>query len=189
MAPWWPCTLPGTSYSFSSLLQLPRAFRRPLAPPAFLRRRARSLKSFPKQPKDSAGAEPSKVGRRFIGSPGWPEDSSWDQPVPEDLQNPGLAAVLQPWGARTKTLVKQRFSWEQKDARGFTPQREGSARFSLPQCQLKVPVLGYARLGEPGPRCWVCWCQPLSLPALLVGINLLKLLGPHSGKELSDVFR
>lgn len=109
--------------------------------------------------------------------------------MPEDLQNPDLAVVLQPWGALTKTLVKWRFSWKQKDARGCTPQREGSARFSLPQCQLKVPVLGYARLGGPGPRCWVCWCQPLSLPALLLGVNLLKLLGPHAGKELSGVFR
>lgn len=26
MAPWWPCTLPGTSSSFSSLLHLPGAF-------------------------------------------------------------------------------------------------------------------------------------------------------------------
>lgn len=60
-----------------------------------------SLKSCPKMAKIFGW---SKVGRRFLKSPGWLEDSSWGQPMPEDLQShcPGLAVVLQLWRASTK---------------------------------------------------------------------------------------
>ena len=64
MAPWWPCTIPGTGYSFPSLLQLPRAFPQPLAPPAFLPPCSSLSPNSPKLwPEETDGQPGEAVGR------------------------------------------------------------------------------------------------------------------------------
>lgn len=159
MAPWWPCTLPGTSYSFSSLLRLPGAFPgRCHLPP-----RSCSLLSSPNG-QNLAGVELSETGR-FIGVPGWPQDLSRGQALPEKLRKPGLALEDQ-----YQTLQKGRLSWGWKGFRGFRPHPEGCARF---------PPFPVPAEGACARRC----------PALIPSLSLPLMNKPleATGEEWSDI--
>lgn len=121
MAPWWPCSLPGTSPSSPALLHLPGAFPGccHLPPPSVL------LLASPEWPKSVSGVgmELGRTGRRFTGIPRWPLNSSLGQRT--------ARAWLSSGGPASNSAERELLSWFGKGFQGFRLHPEGSARFSL----------------------------------------------------------